>query len=100
MQVLSYVAVNPNHCMQGAADALNIELNTVYYIARSLEKGLRGREGYQLISIKTDRHDKRLRRLTLTKKGKEAYHLFAQLNQGLDEGLKIRDENTIDMFEK
>ena len=100
MQILCFIAENPGVCMQNVADALEKDKNTIWHICNTLANGHSENAGHGLLKIKQDSGDKRLRRLTLTRKGKEAYHLFAQLSQPLNEELKKRDDETLDLFEK
>lgn len=98
MQLLAYVAVNEGHCVSSVANMLNKSENNILLLARSLTREHRSRKGPGLISITKDKSDKRIRNLKLTKKGKEAYHLLAELNKPVNESSKKRDVETLEMF--
>ena len=98
MQLLAYVAVNEGHCVSSVAKMLNKPENNILLLARSLTREHRGRKGLGLISISKDKADKRIRNLKLTKKGKEVYYLFAELNKPVNESSKKRDVETLELF--
>ncbi len=98
MQLLAYVAVNEGHCVSSVARMLNKTDNNILLLARSLTKEHRNRKGLGLLSITKDKADKRIRNLKLTKKGREVYHLLAELNKPVNEISRKRDVETIEMF--
>ncbi len=97
--LICLVFMHPAISMSEAAEAMNSEVATVHFHARSLGDGIYERESYGILQISQCSADKRKRLLTLTKLGMKAAKLLSPLNIPVNDELKIKpDENQLDLL--
>ncbi len=98
-RLICVVSDHPGLAMNEAAESLDLELTRVWFDAKTLADGQRGRRCFGLLRISECSDDKRRRLLTLTPLGLKAAKLLAPINVAIDDSLKLkRDENQMDLL--